>query len=60
MLLLDASWTTVASAADSLQSACVDPIDWTAHQVKALGLNDALIEVGMGDGILAPPPLVAV
>lgn len=54
MLLADASWTTVASAADSLQAASRWPITWAVYQVKARHVNEALIEVGLGDGMISP------
>lgn len=54
VLLVDATWSTVRSAAESFEAVMSDPIMWRTAEVAACTLNDALIEAGLGDTYLVP------
>ena len=49
LLLCEATWETIASAADSLQAQSRYPITWRVVQVKARHVRAALMEAGIGD-----------
>jgi hypothetical protein len=53
LLVADASWATIASVADGLQSICTEPITWEAHATTRRSLHGALAEVGLLDRPLA-------